>query len=108
MSRLPFISVFRKPAQRAWFVVAVIGVVMMIGGMVGYAIDRHYFPYNASPLYGYFDMVFDRQLFSARNFSNATEVHAFQRGGILTIVGGVFAYLYDYTLGALIRWIRNG
>ena len=103
-----FITVLRKPAQRVWFVVAVIGVIMIIVGIVGYAIDNDPFDYNAGPLQGFFDQVFDRSSFSDNGFQHHTEIHAFQRGAILTLVGCIFAYLYDYTLGALFRWIRNG
>lgn len=105
MTSPAFIRVLRKPAQRLWFVIATFGVFMMIVGIVGYAIDNNY---DAGGLDGFIDLVFDRLNFSESGFEHHAEIHAFQRGGILTVVGSVFAYLYDYTLGALIQWIRNG
>jgi hypothetical protein len=97
-----FIRVLRKPAQRLWFVAAMFGVIVMIVGIVGYAIDNTPYAYGAGRLDGFFDLVFDRLNFSESGFEHHAEIHAFQRGGILTVVGSVFAYLYDYTLGALI------
>jgi hypothetical protein len=101
----------RTAAQRLWFLVALAGLLTLVGAVASFAFEnwsRYWYSSSALSLLG--DLlvrVFDEWPIG-RGGGQRGDVHAFRIGLVMLVFGGVFAYLYNYTLGALVRWVRGG
>jgi hypothetical protein len=93
------------PARRAWFVVATLGLLLMLGGSAVFAIRTDYGRYGTDD---FTRLVFDPEYFQYSGFRGSFGIRVFQLGLLMAIVGGVFAYWYDATLGAVGTWVRQG
>jgi hypothetical protein len=84
--------------------VAVAGLLLIGASMVTYSLTR----FGGGALEGFADLTFDRFNFWHCPYEGCGSARVFQFGLGITIVGAVFAYRYDSTLGAVLRWVRHG
>jgi hypothetical protein len=99
------ITPLRTPVQRAWFVVAVLGSMLVLAGIAIFAIQARY---GEGGLDRLLSLAFDPLTLQISAFEGHLGVRTFQIGLSLAFVGFVLAYLYPYTLGALFAWVRQG
>jgi hypothetical protein len=101
----------RTPTQRLWFLFALVGLLILVGATTLFAVEnwrQYWYTSSVFSLLGeLLQRVFEEWPIGQGGWQRDS-VHAFRVGLVMLITGAVFSYLYNYTLGAVVRWVRNG